>query len=247
MDIFNIKIEFDHDAFRQAVESCIAEKGKGYVCVIDGNVLTMTHKNAEYQNVVENALVNTCDSSYIAKMASDIYGKRFISLNGPTIFKEYIKKPFKQLLLGNTEETYRTIVNKLAENGGDPNNLKYLPVPFAQIEDFDYAKIGADINEIKPDIIWVSLGAPKQERFMYRLLPYLDSGVMFGIGAAFNYYAGLIKETKFEIGSQRFIWLQRIFEEPKKQIRRCWNFLLVIPRIRKEEIRRKSNLENGNV
>lgn len=247
MDIFNIKIEFNHDVFRQAVEQCIAENGKGYVCVIDGNVLTMTHKDADYRNVVKSALVNTCDSSYIAKMASDIYDKRFISLNGPTIFKEYIKKPYKQLLLGNTEETYKTIANKLAENGGDPNNLKYLPVPFAQIEDFDYAKIGAEINEIKPDIIWVSLGAPKQERFMYRLLPHINSGVMFGIGAAFNYYAGLIKETKFEIGNQRFIWLQRIFEEPKKQIRRCWNFLMVIPKIRKEEIRRKKQLEKGNV
>ena len=80
---------------------------------------------------------------------------------------------------------------------------------------------------------------------MYRLLPYLDSGVMFGIGAAFNYYAGYIKETKIEIGNQRFIWLQRIFEEPKKQIRRCWNFLMVIPKMRREEKKRKRQKESS--
>lgn len=245
MDIFNIKIEFDHDAFRQAVESCIAEKGKGYVCVIDGNVLSMTHFDADYRNVVKSALVNTCDSSYIAKMASDIYGKRFISLNGPTVFREYIKKPYKQLLLGNTEETYKIIANKLKDDGGNPENLKYLPVPFAKVEDFDYEAIAAQIKMVNPDIIWVSLGAPKQERFMYRLLPYLDSGVMFGIGAAFNYYAGYIKETKIEIGNQRFIWLQRIFEEPKKQIRRCWNFLMVIPKMHREEKKRKRQKESS--
>ena len=239
MEIFNIKLEFNHDAFRNAVDCCIAEKGKGYVCVVDGNVLSMTYKDEEYRKVVKNALVNTCDSSYIAKMAGDIYGEKYVSLNGPMLFREYIKKPYKQLLLGNTEETYQAIVNKLKEDGGNPENLKYLPVPFAKVEEFDYAGIAEQVNAINPDIIWVSLGAPKQERFMSRLLPFIDRGVLFGIGAAFNYYSGKIKETKTEIAGIRLIWLQRIFEEPKKQIRRCWNFLMVIPKMKREEMQRK--------
>ncbi len=45
------------------------------------------------------------------------------------------------------------------------------------------------INDDEPDIIWVSLGAPKQEKFMNLLLPYLNKGVMFGFGAIFNVYA----------------------------------------------------------
>ena len=62
--------------------------------------------------------------------------------------------------------------------------------------------------------------------------------VMFGIGAAFNYYVGAINEPKMQIGGLRFIWLQRIFEEPKKQIRRCWHFLTVIPKVKREEKRK---------
>ena len=243
MEIFNIKLEFNHDTFRHEVDSCIAEKGKGYVCVVDGNVLSMTYKDPEYRKVVKNALVNTCDSSYVAKMAGDIYGEKYVSLNGPMLFREYIKKTHKQLLLGNTEETYQTIVNKLKEDGGNPDNLKYLPVPFAKVEDFDYAGIAEQVKVIDPDIIWVSLGAPKQERFMSRLLPFIERGVMFGIGAAFNYYSGKIKETKTEIAGIRLIWLQRIFEEPKKQIRRCWNFLMVIPKMKREEMQRKKQKE----
>lgn len=245
MDIFNIKLEFSHDTFRHIVDKSIAEKVKGYVCVVDGNVLSMTYKDEEYRKVVKNALANTCDSSYIAKMAGDIYGEKYVSLNGPMLFREYIKKPYRQLLLGNTEETYQTIVKKLEEDGGHPENLKYLPVPFANVEDFDYAGIAEQVKAISPDIIWVSLGAPKQERFMSRLLPFIDKGVMFGIGAAFNYYSGQIKETKTEIGGLRLIWLQRIFEEPKKQLRRCWNFLMVIPKLKKEEKQRKKQREAG--
>lgn len=238
MDIFNIKLEFNHDAFRSTIEKCVSGKGKGYVCVVDGNVLSATYKDTEYQMVVKDALVNTCDSSYIAKMASDIYGQKFEALNGPRVFEHYIKQPYKQLLLGNTEETFYKIVEKIKKDGGNPDNLKYLPVPFAKVEDFDYAGIAEQINKIKPELIWVSLGAPKQERFMGRMMSYLEQGVMFGIGAAFNYYIGAISEPKIQIGSLRFIWLQRIFEEPKKQIRRCWHFLTVIPKVKREEKRK---------
>ena len=238
MDVFNIKLEFNPEIFRNTIEQCVANKGKGYVCVVDGNVLSTTCSDSVYQSVVKNALVNTCDSSYIAKMASDIYGQKFEAYNGPRVFEHYIKKPYKQLLLGNTEETYKKIVEKMKADGGDSDNLKYLPVPFAKVEDFDYAGIASQINEIKPDLIWVSLGAPKQERFMSMMLPHLKQGVMFGIGAAFNYYVGAINEPKVQIGGLRFIWLQRIFEEPKKQIRRCWNFLTVIPKVKREEKRK---------
>ena len=238
MNIFNIKLEFNHDTFRNTIEKCVSEKGKGYVCVVDGNVLSVTCKDPEYQKMVRNALVNTCDSSYIAKMAGDIYGQKFEAYNGPRVFEYYIKKPYKQLLLGNTEETYQKIVDKMRADGGNPENLKYQPVPFAKVEDFDYAGIASQINEIKPDLIWVSLGAPKQERFMSLMLPHLKQGVMFGIGAAFNYYVGSINEPKMQIGGLRFIWLQRIFEEPKKQIRRCWHFLTVIPKVKREEKRK---------
>ena len=78
---------------------------------------------------------------------------------------------------------------------------------------------------------------------MSKLLPFLNQGVMFGIGAAFNYYAGILNEPKFKIGTIRFIWLVRLFEEPKKQWRRCWNFITVIPTLMKEEKKRKKDEE----
>ena len=83
--------------------------------------------------------------------------------------------------------------------------LLYHPLPFVSVDEFDYELIAKKVNEEKPDIIWVSLGAPKQEIFMSKLLPFLQQGVMFGIGAAFNYYAGILNEPKAKIGAVRFI------------------------------------------
>lgn len=239
MNIFNIKIEFDHDAFRQAIEKCAADKDKGYVCVVDGNVLTMAQKDEAYRNIILNAYVNTCDGSSIATMCNKIYGTQYTAFTGPEIFAEYIEKSqFKQLLLGNTEEKYNQIKEKLEKEGKACSHISYMPVPFAKIDEFDYEGIARQINEIKPDFIWVSLGAPKQENFCSRLLPFIDSGLLFGIGAAFNFYVGDIEQPKFHIGTLRFTWLDRIFKEPKKQINRVKMMLRSYPALYKEEKRK---------
>ena len=111
-------------------------------------------------------------------------------------------------------------------------------MPFAKVEEFDYKGIAQKVNDVNPDIIWVSLGAPKQERFMSLLLPNINIGVMFGIGAAFNFYIGMIKQPSFRIGAFRFIWLDRIFREPKKQLKRCWKILMAMPLLYWDERKR---------
>lgn len=243
MNIFNIHIEFDHEKFRAQISKAIADKKAGYVCVVDGNVLSQTHMKPWYREIVRGAFVNTCDGSFIAKMCNDIYGTKHTAFNGPEIFAEFVEKPYKQLLIGNTEDTYNLIRARMKDKGKDEKNLLYMPLPFASVENFDYEGIAKEVNEIKPDIIWVSLGAPKQEIFMSKLLPRLKQGVMFGIGAAFNYYAGILKEPTVRLGAVRFIWLIRLFEEPKKQWRRCWNFIKVIPALKREERNRKNQNE----
>jgi N-acetylglucosaminyldiphosphoundecaprenol N-acetyl-beta-D-mannosaminyltransferase len=100
-----------------------------------------------------------------------------------------------------------------------------------QIEEFDYKYIAKEINAIKPDIIWVSLGAPKQEIFMSKIAPYLDQGLMFGIGAAFNFYIGKIELPQWNIGPFRFIWLSRLMAEPKKLYGRLLSYISILPEL----------------
>lgn len=242
MDVFGIKIEFDHDEFRSGIQKAKELGQKGYVCVVDANVLSMTRKDEEYRQIVHDSYMNTCDGGSIAFMVNRIYGTNYRAFNGPDVFEEYIEKDaFSQLLLGNTEEKYEQIKAELRRRGKSCEHLSYMPVPFASVEEFDYQGIGEAINRAKPDIVWVSLGAPKQEKFMVRLLPYIDRGLLLGIGAAFNFYVGDNIQPKFHLGSVRFIWLDRIFREPKKQLRRVWKIAKQYPLLYWEEKKRKKH------
>lgn len=237
MDIFNIHIEFDSEVFCRTVEDFIDKKQKAYVCVVDANVIAMAQKDLDYRAIVKGADINTCDGSSIAKMANSIYGTDYHAFNGPEVFEYYIELPYRHVLVGNTHRKVEQIKAKVAEKGLNLD-LQHVDVPFAPVYEFDYPAIAQKINELKPDIVWVSLGAPKQEIFIHNIFPYIEQGVLFGIGAAFNFYTGDLHNNKKEIRGLRFIWLERIFKEPGKQLGRVARFICAVPRMYREERKR---------
>jgi N-acetylglucosaminyldiphosphoundecaprenol N-acetyl-beta-D-mannosaminyltransferase len=242
---FNVFLEFNHDKFYNTVGKIISEREKGYVCVVDANVLTMAQGDLGYREVLNLSSVNTCDGSSIAMMAGWAHHQKVRALNGPEIFENYIEKDYSQLLLGSTPETYVKIKEVLQKKNKDTSHLRSLPLPFVAVEDFDYKSIAGEINRVSPDIIWVSLGAPKQEIFMNKILPFLDRGVLLGIGAAFNFYIGDLNVPRFTIGSLRFIWLNRLINEPKKLIRRILPYIALMPKLYFQE-KRKNKIAAQN-
>lgn len=240
MNIFNIHIEFDSKVFCKAVEDYIAKKQKAYVCVVDANVLTMAQKDLNYRAIINGANVNTCDGSSIAMMANRIYETEYHAFNGPELFEYYIERTYKHVLVGNTLAKVEQIKTKVAEKGMKLD-LSHIDVPFVSVDEFDYPAIAKEINALHPDIVWVSLGAPKQEIFISKIMPYIEQGVLFGIGAAFNFYTGDLHNRKKEYGGLRLIWLERILKQPKKQLSRVLPFLLLLPKLYHEEKRNAIN------
>lgn len=245
MRVFNIHIEFDSKRFRDTVEDYIKKKQKAYVCVVDANVIATAQKDTNYRAIVNQANINTCDGSSIAMLVNRIYGTNYHAYSGPDLFEYYIERPYKHVLVGNTKEKVKEIETKVFEKGLKLN-LKHVDVPFVSIDEFNYPAIANQINILEPDIIWVSLGAPKQEKFISKIFPYIKQGVLFGIGAAFNFYTGDIHNNKTEIGGLRFIWLERLFKQPKKQIKRIMSFLSVLPKMYFEEVKRARRQKSAN-
>lgn len=236
---FNVNLEFNKEVVDNTIEETVKNKGKGFVCSVESNNLTIANTHPEFNVVVNNALVNICDGSVLAKMLGLIHHQKFESYIGADLFIKYVEKAqYKQYFLGNTREVLDGLCSNLSEKDPKIASMPFVELPFRKVEVFDYQSIADDINRYAPDIIWVSLGAPKQEQFMYNLLPYLNQGVMFGFGAIFNFYAntGSVKRAPSWMLKRRLEWLYRAFEEPKKNIPRYLRFVRILPRLIISEI-----------
>ena len=123
-------------------------------------------------------------------------------------------------------------------------DMTFYELPFCKVEDFDYSAIAEMVNRDNPDIIWVALGAPKQEIFMNMLNPYLKRGVQIAVGAAFKFYSGLEEKRAPEwMRRMHLEFVYRIFAEPKKQWARCKLIISTLPQILREEKKRKRAAE----
>lgn len=109
----------------------------------------------------------------------------------------------------------------------------YTP-PFRPLTPAEEDEIIANINSAKPDIIWVGLSTPKQERFMARMIDRLDTCLMAGVGAAFDVHAGLLADAPAWMKCCGLQWLHRLCIEPQRLWRRylsnnprfLWNIAL---------------------
>jgi len=229
---FNIDLEFDADKVDWIIQNAIQKKQKGYVCSVEGNILATTSRSKEYLDIINNALVNICDGFSIALLASLIHMKKFNTYIGADLFIKYIKmKKYRSYFLGNTDDVLSGLKEELTRYDPKIMDMRFKSLPFRNVHDFDYKKIAKEIEEDRTDIIWVSLGAPKQEIFMSKLKPYLKSGIMFGFGAIFNFYSNNSAEKR---APRIFLflkieWIYRLFNSPQKQFKRIKLIFLTYP------------------
>lgn len=223
---FGVPLEFDKSAVESTIEK-VSLVSKGYCCFVDSFVLSKvsgsnSQDNCLLVNVLENSIVNACDGSYIALLASRLYKKKFSAYNGPELFNKYIYSEDKQCIIGNTSEVFNKVKARLVKEGYKGENICFIDLPFNDIDSYDFQDIAEKINAIDARYIWVSLGAPKQELFMYRIIPFINRGMLLGVGAALNFYSGEIRDIPAWAIKTHMIWLFRILTEPKKQIKRSF-------------------------
>jgi N-acetylglucosaminyldiphosphoundecaprenol N-acetyl-beta-D-mannosaminyltransferase len=88
--------------------------------------------------------------------------------------------------------------------------------PFRPLDATETAALQADVSRTRPDVFWVGLSSPKQERFMAAHWSTLETGVMIGVGAAFDFHSGRVRQAPRWIQGSGFEWLFRLCTEPRR-------------------------------
>ena len=92
--------------------------------------------------------------------------------------------------------------------------------PFRELTEAEEAAVAADIDRSGADVVWVGLGVPKQEKWMARMRPRLQAPVLVGVGAAFDFHAGLVAQAPAWLQRLGLEWAFRLSQEPRRLWRR---------------------------
>ena len=243
MQYFNINYEFDRTEILQTIDAQIQKEGARYVCVADGNILQMVHKDLEYRKIVNESVFSICDSSWVPLFLKRLYDIQYQQYCGSQIFEDLTrKKQYRQFFIGTSEKVLEGLKNELSKTDSAIGGMSFFAPPFCKVEEFDYPSIAMMINDDNSDVVWVALGAPKQEIFMNKLQPYLNRGIMIGVGAVFNFYCGLENAPKRApqwMVKHHLEFVYRVISEPKKQLNRCKQIIFTFPKVYREEQKKK--------
>lgn len=182
------------------IHAAVEKNQSGYICVSNVRTTRFANKNSDYELVMTDSMMNIPDGMPLIWLAKAWGVNNAQRSNGPTLFRNMMndkKSKLKHFLLGDTEETLGKIKKALdAEN--NTNVVGMVSPPFCQVDEYDYEGYVKQIRESGAQVVWTSLGAPKQDIFSRNLLKTnaMMGGalVVIGIGAAFRFYINEYKE-----------------------------------------------------
>ncbi|MFA5149945.1 MAG: WecB/TagA/CpsF family glycosyltransferase [Candidatus Omnitrophota bacterium] len=135
-------------------------------------------------------------------------------------FKTTEKKGYSHFFYGSTNDTLMKLIENIRDKFPETKIAGFYAPPFRPLAKEEDEEIIKSINRCKPSVLWVGIGCPKQEIWMYEHREKLDIPIMLGVGAAFDFLAGAKLQAPRWIRNNGFEWLFRLITEPKRLWRR---------------------------
>lgn len=190
-----------------------------YICVSNVHTTVMSYQDIEYCEIQNGGIMAIPDGGPLSSVGRKRGYEKMTRVAGPSlmgeIFKISIENGYRHYFYGSTEETLNKLRIKLEENYPGIQIAGMHSPPFRTITDEEDEAIIKTIDDSNPDFVWIGLGAPKQEKWMAMHHGKIK-GLMIGVGAGFDYYAGNIKRAPEWVQRMNMEWFYRLIQDPKR-------------------------------
>jgi N-acetylglucosaminyldiphosphoundecaprenol N-acetyl-beta-D-mannosaminyltransferase len=215
----------DYDRTLDWIDEAITIGARGYICVAAVHTVMATREDEELRAAVLASDLTVPDGQPLV-WALRMLGHRIEDrVYGPELMQRACERAARTgsrffLYGGRSPEALEQLTANLrASYPGLSIAGGYSP-PFRELTADEDAAVVSKINASGADVVWVGIGVPKQEKWMARMRDQLEAPVLVGVGAAFDFHAGLVPQAPSAVQRLGLEWLYRLCQEPRRLWRR---------------------------
>ena len=218
ISVLNLRTALD------AIAAAVRARRKGYICVTGVHGVMESQADDAFKKILNAAFLCTPDGMPMV-WAGKLAGHREMSrVYGPDLMLDVCAwsetSGAKHFFYGGADGVAEQLAKKLQEKFPKLQVTGTYTPPFRALNEAEVKSLSAQIADGQPDILWVGLSTPKQEKFMAEFLPKLDATLMLGVGAAFDFHTGRVSQAPRWMQRSGLEWLYRLGSEPRRLWRR---------------------------
>ena len=207
-----------------AIAAAVRERRKGYICVTGVHGVMEAQADENFKTILNRAFLCTPDGMPMVWAGKLAGHKEMRRVYGPDLMLDVCawSEPSgaKHFFYGGADGVAELLAQKLKEKFPKLQTVGTFTPPFRALDEIEVKNLQAQIRAAQPDILWVGLSTPKQEKFMAEFLPKLDVTLMIGVGAAFDFHSGRVKQAPRWMQRSGLEWFYRLCSEPRRLAKR---------------------------
>jgi N-acetylglucosaminyldiphosphoundecaprenol N-acetyl-beta-D-mannosaminyltransferase len=220
----------------QRIEQMVASRQPHYLVTANVDFLVQGLRDVELHRILMDAHLVLCDGMPLV-WASHLLGNPLPERVAgsdlvPLLIEAAAKKNYRIFFLGGTPESTEQAVDNLRKKYPDLTIAGHYSPPFADLLEMDHADICRRIRDAHPDLLFVSFGCPKQEKWITMHYRSLGVPVSVGVGATIDFLAGRVRRAPRWMQLTCTEWIFRLIQEPRRLFKRyffdLWIFLHAI-------------------
>jgi N-acetylglucosaminyldiphosphoundecaprenol N-acetyl-beta-D-mannosaminyltransferase len=203
-----------------AVAQALEIKSKGYVCVTGVHGVSEAQKDPAFRAILNRSFLTTPDGMPMVWMGRWQGFRQMGRVYGPDLMLQVCDLSealgYTHFLYGGAPGVAEELKQRLEQRFPRLKIVGTCTPPFRPLNGEEETALIEQVKTLKPDLFWVGLSTPKQEQFMAKYWQVLSATLFFGVGAAFDFHAGRLRQAPRWMQRFGLEWLFRLACEPRR-------------------------------
>ena len=202
-----------------AIDEALRTKHQGYICFAGVHPVMEAQADAELKRIYNRSFLTTPDGMPMVWLNRWQGAHHVTRVYGPDLMLEIFRlsetRGWKHFFYGGSDGVAEAMRVEMVKRFPKLQVVGTYEPPFRALTAEEETQLTEQVRVTQPDLMWIGLGSPKQDRFMASMLPKLDVTLMAGVGAAFNFFTGRVPQAPRWMQRSGLEWFYRCLHEPR--------------------------------